>query len=113
MSEYKAMKFLIGEDPELSERVQNILFGLGYKWNSYGDSKICHTGYTELQAWRDGAITRSNDEFVSKNKGFIKGEYIDIDWLRTKKPETIELNGKKYIKSELEEAIKRIKPVEE
>ena len=109
MSEFKAMKFWIGDDPELSEKVQKLLFAMGYGWS--GGGSLCRTGYEELQAWADGSVTNSNAEFISAKNGFIKGEYINIDWMRTKKPETIELNGKTYIKSELEEALRHIKPV--
>ncbi len=42
----------------------------------------------------------------------VTGEEINIDWLRTPKEETVELNGKKYIKAELEEALKHIKPID-
>ena len=44
---------------------------------------------------------------------FLKDyEEINIDWLRTQQPpETITLGGSTYIKSELEEALKNIKPI--
>ena len=36
---------------------------------------------------------------------------INIDWMRVKKPEPIELNGQRYIKAEVEEALRLLKPV--
>lgn len=111
MSEYKKMKFWIGDDPDLSERVQKLLFGLGYKWRGAADQRVRYTEVGALYTNEDGYIlyTDADAEWFNNESQ----EEIDIDWMRSQKPETIELNGKKYIKSELEEAIKRIKPVEE
>ena len=39
-------------------------------------------------------------------------EEINIDWMRTQQKETIELNGKTYIKEELEEALSKINPID-
>ncbi len=109
MSEFKALKFWIGDDPELSEKVQKLLFDVGYKWAGCGKCGM----YT------DGVmlVTRESGEIWYRHKGDscfdeLDNEEINIDWMRTKKPETIELNGKTYVKSELEEALRHIKPVD-
>jgi len=111
MSKYKAMKFWIGDDPELSEKVQKLLFSMGYTWLS-GSVEIKHTEEGCLYASRGGRVTQSsggiNGFFAKEDK-----EEINIDWMRATKPETIELNGKTYVKSELEEALRHIKPVGE
>ena len=112
MSEFKAMKFWIGDDPELSEKVQKILFGLGYKWAFESRGVTEQVNAYSMYAESDGGIrVASHDKRDGKFSFPDDGETIDIDWMRTKKPETIELAGKTYIKSELEEALRHIKPV--
>ena len=107
MSEFKAMKFWIGDDPELSEKVQRLLFGLGYSWFVNKDN-VANTESSYIYASRGGELTHSDN-----GDRPVDGEEINIDWMRTKKPESIELNGKTYIKSELEEALRHIKPIGE
>lgn len=108
MSEFKEMKFWIGDDAELSERVQNILFILGCRWFS-GDA-VQITSSTSLYV-DGGCITYGGHS--RKEDWFDKQSHkeINIDWLRTAKPETVELGGKTYIKSELEEALSHINPL--
>lgn len=114
MSKFKAMKFWIGYDPKCSERVQQMLFDLGYKWIS-DDKKVRYTSeeYITTVQW-GGRISKGylfwGDSRDSFNESLC--EEINIDWLRTPKEETIELNGKKCIKTELEEALKHINPVD-
>jgi hypothetical protein len=101
------MKFWIGNDPELSEKVQKLLFDAGYSWPS--DVKTARYNHEfALYANSGGNLTRNSDSnyFIGHSH-----EEININWMRTTKPETIELNGKIYIKSELEEALLKIKPV--
>jgi hypothetical protein len=105
MSEYKNMKFLVKGDNELAKAVITSLRATGH--NIIGELS---EDVEVIRVYSDGdfRVDLSEDFFDDS-----VAEEINIDWMRTKKPETIELNGKKYIKSELEEAIKRIKPVEE
>ena len=107
MMEFKGMKFWIGDDPDLSERVQNALFSVGYGW--VGGGKVVQLTYAfALYADSCGNITygTSEDLFDSRENE------INIDWMRTSNKETVELNGKTYHKSELEEALKHINPIE-
>ncbi len=108
MGEFKSMKFWIGDDPELSEKVQKLLLDDNYFWRHGGDGSK-NTREFALYTNTKGRMTFSNSK-----AGFDcdNNEEINIDWMRTKKPETIELNGKTYVKSELEEALRHIKPVD-
>lgn len=108
MSEFKNMKFWMGGDGDISTSVQLILLEQGYSWGM-SENKPRYIGSNYICSYADGALgwggaKASFDE--------CKYEEINIDWMRTKKPETIELNGKTYVKTELEEALRNIKPVE-
>lgn len=106
MSEFKKMKFFIGSngDAKTCKMVQGILDDLGYEATSR-DSQII---FTESNGDADSYTTHSDPK---KKFGELPYEEINIDWMRTTKPETVELNGKTYIKTELEEALRKIKPV--
>ena len=108
MSEFKAMKFWIGDDPELSEKVQKLLFGMGYTWAGGHECGSFKRGV--MIATKESGAIWHRDNFDSCFDS-LSNEEINIDWMRTNKPETIELAGKTYIKSELEEALRHIKPV--
>ncbi|HPQ80055.1 MAG TPA: hypothetical protein PLG47_06345, partial [Candidatus Dojkabacteria bacterium] len=54
-------KIWIGDNPELSKKVQEKLFELGYKWNS-GEKKVKLTDKPVLQIWKDKKITYSDDD---------------------------------------------------
>jgi hypothetical protein len=108
---FHQMKFWIGDDPELSERVQKILFSMGYSWYS-GDQYIEHTEVEALYTHENGNVTCCVVEDVFINRS-ANHEEINIDWMRTQDKETVELNGKQYYKHELEEALKHIKPIGE
>lgn len=101
---FKAMKFWIGGDKEVSEKLQKVLFSLGYTW--------CNLG-AEVHPTESEYISAHHDGDLSHGDGSFDYEEINIDWMRTPKEETVELNGKKYLKSELEEALKHIKPMED
>lgn len=108
---YKAMKFNIGNNPEVSKRVQEILFELGYKWEPDAQ-KAKYTGepYLFTGTYKDNAITWNDDEETFKSS---TAEEINIEWMKPQPKETVELNGKKYLKSELETALQHLKPVED
>ena len=111
-TEFKEMKFNIGNDPKLSERVQEMLFGLGYK-RIEGGCVVKHKNYPFLYANSGGSLGCGLSEGCFQ---IDSNEEINIDWLRTPQeaPELIEFSdGSKYIKSELEEALKGIKKVDE
>lgn len=108
--EFKAMKFWIGDDPELSKRVHKLLKGLGYGYKMV-ESRIEEKA-AMLVTTEDGAMWYRED--YDENFTSTDAEEINIDWMRTGATrETIELNGKTYIKSELEEALSHIRPIEE
>jgi hypothetical protein len=99
MERFKAMKFNIGKDGRLSGLVRSVLFSLGY----YGDACGPY-----LYAESSGRImSGSSEEFFEKDEN----EEINIDWMRGINQETVKLGGQTYIKSELEEALKHIKPI--
>jgi hypothetical protein len=105
-------KFLIGDDEELSKCVQRILFMLGYKWKG-NETIIVETHQQALYADSDGYITYSDASYYHSHNT-EDSKPVDIDWLRTPKVvvEYVELGGKKYIKSELEEALSKIVAVD-
>jgi hypothetical protein len=107
MSEFKAMKFWIGDDPKCSERVQKMLFDMGYQWSS-GTKKIIHTSKESLLTYEYGDLVYLD---YPSEYGEEEREEINIGWLRTPKQETIELNGKNYIKADVEAALEKLKPV--
>lgn len=111
MSEFKEMKFWIGDDEELSKQVQKILNDQGYEWG-HGES-VQNTGSLALYTTLNGRIIYSGDTNRVGIKHFDTEpeQEINIGWMRTAKQETIELGGKTYIKSELEEALSHIKPI--
>ena len=84
MSEFKKMKFLVGNDHELLEIVRGALSSLGY-----GDSG-------SLDGF-EGVVTTYGDGSVSfrLRKGMFDShdaEEINIDWMRTNEPETINIS---------------------
>jgi len=108
-NKFKEMKFWVGDDSDLFLRVVNALKTLGY---TCGDGLFLpdKTGGIRVH---DGRVYWTSD-FADGKEYFdrhVSGEEINIDWMRTPNEETVELNGKKYLKSELEEALKHIKPM--
>jgi len=97
----KAMKFNIGSDPALSEKVQNILFGMGYTWQS-GATHVKETNSRTLYA-SDNIIFIGN-----MSKAHIKE--INIDWLRSDR-ETVKVGDITFYKDEFEEATKDLRTV--
>ncbi|MCK4815817.1 hypothetical protein KA005_08605 [bacterium] len=111
MSEFKAYKIWIGDDPELYGIIVNLLTSKGYEVGMSYSAGSSHKNIA-LTTNKNGKIDSATYIDKSGFKCWPVYEEINIDWMRTKKPETIELNGKTYIKSELEEALRHIKPVE-
>jgi hypothetical protein len=107
VKKFKAMKFNIGDDKRLSELVQSALFSLGYGWVK-GGKNHGRTNYPYLYAESNGQImTGVSKSFFDEDEN----EEINIDWMRGINQETVQLGGQTYIKSELEEALKHIKPI--
>jgi hypothetical protein len=107
VSEFKSMKFWIGGDKDLFHKVGGVLEGFGYevpwKFDSADFIETYPTG--EVYTWSSVA----SGYFHS-----IDAPEINIDWMRTpkKEAEKVELNGKTYLKSDLAEALKHIKPLD-
>jgi hypothetical protein len=104
----KAMKFWIGDDPELSKRVQAALFAAGYAWHEYGKTPA-YTGERYIYAHAIGELGYGVDESFYRGRNF---EEVNIDWMRTKK-ETVELFGKKYDERVLKERLADCPTIEE
>lgn len=104
----KAMKFWIGHDEKLGKAVYDLLTALGYEWWSW--SYATANGYAVgcFLTDREGKIDWSDQRYCFDR---YDAKEVNIDWMRPEAPETIELGGKTYIKSELEEALKNIKPI--
>lgn len=112
MSEFKKMKFWFNNGEEaLFQEVCDILKAQGCTTNFKKTIGSCGQGLC-ISVRASGMVTRETDEKRGWwNNKLSDYEEINIDWMRTKKSETIELGGNTYIKSELEEALKHIKPV--
>lgn len=66
MKSFKAYKFRISS-PEQSERLQQVLFKLGYSWGA-GSTTVGYTEAKRLDTWKDGIITYTDNwDFVACN----------------------------------------------
>jgi len=109
---FKAMKFWIGKDMSLYYQVISILKHLGYE----EPRTIDMVGNIAIITNKAGNVSAAGRYSNDLDKHFNQWgrKEINIDWMRKPaKLETIELNGKWYLKSELEEALKHIKPIED
>lgn len=119
---FTAMKFRV-ESPEHSEKIQKKLFEMGYAWNGGISGLLDRAG--ALYARTNGTIGYDvfdlDEEFFNcwEGREYTLKEIISYELVQVKTDpvlppvELIELNGLKYKKSELEEALKLIKPMEE
>lgn len=112
---FTAMKFRV-ESPEHSEKIQKVLFDMGYSWYAT-DNKVKHTKEDVLVTYSDGNLCYCEKEYwstLTSQTEYTLKEIISYELIPVPPPvELIELNGLKYKKSELEEALKLIKPIEE
>ena len=104
---FKTMKFWIGDDPECSKRVQEMLFNLGYIWG-VGDKTIMYIDAPALYSEPDGLIKKGDTRAYFNSD---ENQEINIDWLRSDKRKTVTLGDKKYYEDELSEALSKINPV--
>lgn len=58
MAKFKEMKFWIGDDPELSKRVQEALFSAGYGWSHVKFKEVGSTRSTCFYTESSSEITR-------------------------------------------------------
>jgi len=78
----KAMKFWIGNDPELSRHIQTILFKLGYKWSNgkvVSYKVVSHTDRCTLYTDEEGTILCGKGSYQFNDD---PREEINIDWMR-------------------------------
>lgn len=112
MSKFQAMKMRV-ESPEHSEQIQEKLFEMGYRWAD-GCKRVQHTHNVGLCTRSNGNIYR----FVCESSFNIDGRpefTLETTAALVEKPkvETVELNGKTYLKSDLELALNKLTPVKE
>lgn len=95
---------------EASRIIQEALFELGYKWQSWG-TNTPHTKGSWLMVRCNKNITFDYfDSAPELAKHTIKQSFSIVP---VEQEELVELNGKKYNKKELEAALSMLKPVEE
>lgn len=113
---FKAMKFR-ARNSKHSKMIQMKLFELGYGWAT-GGKVVKHTGNEFLYTSLDGAITWGingrNWSMDNRPEMLIKPytTYNLVEAPVQPKPETVELNGKTYLKADLEAALAKLQPVE-
>lgn len=104
-------KFIRIEDREHSKKVQQKLFELGYEWK-YADKTF---QYLEAEVLvfdtEDFYITWGGDLWEPQ-EGDVEVTLVEKVSYKFKEVELVELNGKKYRKRDLEEALKNLRPVE-
>jgi hypothetical protein len=114
---FKGMKFRV-KDSEHSALIQKHLFSLGYGWcTHYMEIKNidCHFLYADK---KDMSITYSNNSFNNndyfdnhRNKEYTLKSEVTYFLVPVVEPETVELNGKKYLKEDLEAALNKLTPI--
>jgi hypothetical protein len=110
MSQFKAMKFWIGNDEKLSERVQQMLFSLGYAW-SIGHRKVQFKEAVYLCTSSSGLLMYGSTREVFEATPSEPKVEINIDWLRSAQREVVTIGDQKYYKDDLENALKDIKSI--
>ena len=112
---FKTMKFRV-RNSKHSKMIQMKLFELGYKWGA-GGRKVLHTNMPYLYANQYGHIshgrTPSHFEVKPSPEMLIEPRttYNLVEAPVAVKPETVELNGKTYLKVDLEAALAKLQPV--
>lgn len=111
--QFKAMKIRV-KDEEHSRLIQEALFEMGYGWGCYKSKECDYLSANYILTEPDGRLYFCMTE-ESFNK-FKDPEYeakIKVEFVEIQKPDTVELNGKTYLKSDLEEALAKLNPLEE
>lgn len=117
MHEFVNRKFRV-KNAKHSRQIQEALFSLGYKWGAHGQ-KVMYTHANFLSTNESGYIffghSDSQQEFErdSRQEGILvaRTSYSIEDVPQKAKPETVELNGLVYLKTDLEAALKKLTPV--
>lgn len=110
---YQAMKFKT-PTREISGKVQSALFELGYSWMHHGRA-VANSSKTYIYTNEDGRLGWGEDDeyFLRDIRQEFKVETKKAyEFLAVEKaPETVELNGKTYLKADLEAALDKLKPL--
>jgi hypothetical protein len=114
---FKAMKFHV-RNSKHSRQVQETLFSLGYRWKAHGQKPSLlkenflftdEKGYVYYGVMHMAAFDADPRE---ENVMVARTTYsIEAAPKRKAKPETVELNGKTYLKADLEAALQKLTPV--
>ena len=107
MSEFKDMKFLIGDDRPLLHAVKKTLFSMGYDTTRGLDD---FNGV--IVAYHDGSVVFDHSIHAFDS---YDCEEINIDWMRTNEPETINISRGIFeeldrIKSDFDEVLDKLLP---
>lgn len=106
------------KNSEHSEKIQNKLFELGYKWNS-GGKTIQHTDkpFLYVNDYDENGITFSTAligecYFDSMNLSEVELiEKIEYEFKEIPKKNVVKIGENSYYEDELNEALKNIKPI--
>lgn len=104
MAKFKEMKFWIGDDAELRTMVVGVLTAAGHD-TDYIDA----SGVEAIYVDDDGFVTQTGH--TSGRGYFIRKEYkeVNIDWMRTTKPESVEVETPSVMtKEEAEQQISEL-----
>ena len=114
MNNFKSMKFFVGDNLELSKKIQEELFSLGYIWNT--GSILERDCGCALFTDDCGIIRKANDIDVynqSSKEAYQLKEIVavSIEPVPVKPPDVIFIGGKKYLLDEVLDTIKPLKPI--
>ena len=111
---FKAMKIKVS-DAGHSELIQEELFRLGYGWHT-GGKEIRYTEANYLYTEGDGSMGFGEGFAffdVDESKEVTLEATVTYSFKDVEKPESVLLNGKEYLKSDLEEALNKLTPIGE
>src|SRR5690606_16449290 len=100
------------KDEEHSKLVQETAFKEGYRWNG-GLQEIKNTNVPFLYLYADyKVIQHGRNEYVFENYSAVEVTLESRYHFKEVEKEVVELNGKRYLKEELEKALSLIKPLD-
>lgn len=103
-------KYIRIKDEQHSKEVQEKLFKMGYEWSVRG-KEVSYTHGTVLVLDETSFIRYGKGDWYLL-EGDVEVTVVETIFYEFKEVESvIELNGKKYRKQDLEEALKNLKPL--